>query len=513
MPIDNFSLEHQSIAPILGLHDVFIDDVATAHITLDSRKVESKDIFIAVSGESFDGRQYIDSAILLGASLVIVDTDDIDTHSKVQLNKGVQVVYFYELTKHLGQIVSQYYCDASRKLLGIAVTGTNGKTSVAHLVASLSALIGTKAGTIGTMGVQFFANNNQILKIADTINTTPDVVSAHMFCGLLKNRGAERFCIEASSHGLHQNRLQGLKITTGIFTNLTQDHLDYHETMEKYASAKRRLVAHHGLNSLVINIDDAEGENWLKAAGHQKDICLYSCAEERPQPFDEYSYLWANKIRYMHSGCTFSLESSWGKCEINLPLIGNFNIYNVLAALGALIIQGESLDELAEAVSLIRGVPGRMELFESSQHANIIVDYAHTPDALKQALISAKQHTMGSLIVVFGCGGDRDASKRAKMGIIAQKWADITYLTQDNSRSESPIKIINDIKSGMKDGTQIHIEINREDAIKQAYLGSKNGDLIVVAGKGHEEYLELNGVREYYNERDYVNKLTSGTTL
>lgn len=513
MPIGSLPPSHASISIILAEYDIEIKEVATNKFTLDSRSLENADVFIALKGEMSDGRDYINKAITKGASLVIVDTEDVDAHGKITLNQGIQVICFYELTKHLGQLVARYYLGLSRKLFGIAVTGTNGKTSVAQLVASLSSLVGTKAGAIGTMGVQFFDGTQHNEKIGETINTTPDVISAHSFCCALKNKGAERFCIEASSHGLHQNRLQGLNITTGIFTNLTQDHLDYHQTMDKYAAAKRRLMDHHGLNSLVVNIDDQEGLAWIEASGGQKQVCVYSCAAERPSLCEEHVYLWASNVRYMHSGCTFLLDSSWGNYDINLPLIGNFNIYNLLAALGALVLQGEHLQELVNKIGQLRGVPGRMELFESPQHANIIVDYAHTPDALKQALISAKQHTMSNLIVVFGCGGDRDASKRSVMGEVSEKWADIVYLTQDNSRSESPDKIINDIELGITDKTKVHKYIDRETAIKQAYLGSKNGDLIVVAGKGHEEYLEINGVREYYNERDYVNKLTSGNIL
>lgn len=513
MQIDDPVIHHQAISKVLLKYDIEIDDVNTSHFTLDSRNVQKDGIFVALLGEQVDGKKYINNAIASGAKLVIVDSDDVDLHGYVKTKENIQIVHFYELKNNLGQMVAEYYLNLSKKLMGIAVTGTNGKTSVAHILASLSALTDCAAGTIGTMGVQLYKQTHEPQKISETSNTTPDVISSHQFCCLLKANGAERFCLEASSHGLHQNRLQGLRLTTGIFTNLSQDHLDYHETMEKYAQAKRRLIRHYGLSSLVINADDKEGLAWIETAKGSKDICIYSCAEKRPSLCNTYAYLWATEIRFMHSGCSFLLQSSWGKYAVNLPLIGSFNIYNLLAALAALVIQGESLEKLVKVVAQLSGVPGRMELFESSSHGNIIVDYAHTPDALKQALLSAKQHTMGDLVVVFGCGGDRDNSKRSQMGRVAEKWADIVYLTQDNSRSELPANIIHEIMSGIADESRVHQEVDRKTAIKKAYLNSKNGDLIVVAGKGHEEYIELNGAREYYNERAYVKTLISGKTL
>lgn len=514
MPIDEVNYpEFENIAVLLAKYDIDIAPVRTSKITVDSRLVEPRSIFVALKGEASDGRDYIDSAVKKGAALILIDSDNIDEHGEVELKDNIQRVYFFELSKQLGEFASSFYQDQSRKMLGVAVTGTNGKTSVAHLIASLSSLVDTSAGTIGTMGVNLYSKNAKITRISKTLNTTPDIVSSHYHCSQLKQNGARRYCIEASSHGLAQGRLQGLRINTGIFTNLTQDHLDYHRTFEAYAKAKRKLLTHPGLSSLVINIDDPEGMKWLAKSAKVPHICVYSCADKKPMVAPKYEYLWASQIRFIPSGVSFKLETSWGDAEISLPLLGNFNVYNLLASLGALLLQSENFEGLVKACDFLQGVPGRMELYKSSRHGNVIVDYAHTPDAIQQALIAARQHCLGKLVIVFGCGGDRDSGKRTKMGRIAQDWADEIWLTQDNSRTESPEHIVAEILAGISNRESVNIEIDRKSAIKQAYLSSSPHDLIIVAGKGHEEHLEINGTSVYYNERDFVNKLTSDINL
>jgi UDP-N-acetylmuramoyl-L-alanyl-D-glutamate--2,6-diaminopimelate ligase len=286
--------------------------------------------------------------------------------------------------------------------------------------------------------------------------------------------------------------------------------------LEEYAKAKRLLLKQDGIRYLVLNADDEESHHWVTNAPEHTIICLCSVTQPSPETLIQayakhnhhYKYCIALNLRFTPSGSAFEIESSWGMASISLPLIGQFNIANLLTAFSALLLQGVNFERLVDAVALLEGVPGRMEVFESNEHGNIIVDYAHTPDALKQALIAARQHALGKLTVIFGCGGDRDNSKRSQMGKIAELWADEIILTQDNSRNELPENIIADIKQGIQKKSKLKIQLVRTSAIKQAYLNSHIDDLIVVAGKGHEEYLELNSVREYYNEREYVKQLT-----
>ena len=507
-------LHTRSIASILAIFDIVIADIGIENIVLDSRNANQNSLFIAHQGTSDNGAKYVQDAINHGAKLVLVNTQKAEEHGEVISIDNALIVRFFELEKQIGFICSAFHQDVSHQLQCVAITGTNGKTSVAHICAQLSASCGEDAATIGTMGVAFYSKKQASVKIAETINTTPDAACMHQLAHLVKHRGGRRICIEASSHGLHQNRLGGFKVDVAAFTNLTQDHLDYHPNLEEYAKAKRLLLKQDGIRYLVLNADDEESLQWVTNAPEHAIICLCSVTQPSSKTLlqayvnNNFKYCIALNQRFTPSGSAFEIESSWGMASISLPLIGQFNIANLLTAFSALLLQGINFERLVDAVALLEGVPGRMEVFESTQHGNIIVDYAHTPDALKQALIAARQHTIGKLTVIFGCGGDRDNSKRSQMGKIAELWADEIILTQDNSRNESLENIIADIQQGIQKKSKLKIELERTSAIEQAYLNSHIDDLIVVAGKGHEEYLELNSVREYYNEREYVKQLT-----
>jgi UDP-N-acetylmuramoyl-L-alanyl-D-glutamate--2,6-diaminopimelate ligase len=509
-------LHIRSIASVLAIFDIVIADTDVENIVLDSRNADHNSLFIAHQGTSDNGATYVQDAINNGAKLVLVNTQNAEQHGEVNNIHNAQIVHFFDLEKQIGFICNAFHLDVSHQLQCVAITGTNGKTSVAHICAQLSALCGENAATIGTMGVAFYTKKQASIKIAETINTTPDAACMHQLANLVKHRGGKRICIEASSHGLHQNRLSGFKVDVAAFTNLTQDHLDYHPNLEEYAKAKRLLLKQDGIRYLVLNADDEECRHWVTNAPEQTIICLCSVAQPSSKMLLQtyvknnrhYKYCIALNLRFTPSGSAFDIESSWGAASITLPLIGQFNIANLLTAFSALLLQGVNFERLVDAVASIEGVPGRMEVFESRQYGNIIVDYAHTPDALKQALIAARQHTIGKLTVIFGCGGGRDNSKRSQMGKIAELWSDEIILTQDNSRNELPENIIADIQQGIQKKSKLKIELERTSAIKQAYLSSHIDDLIVVAGKGHEEYLELNSVREYYNEREYVKQLT-----
>jgi UDP-N-acetylmuramoyl-L-alanyl-D-glutamate--2,6-diaminopimelate ligase len=509
-------LKTRSIASILAIFDIIVADTDVDNIVLDSRNANHHSLFIAHQGTSDNGAKYVQDAINNGAKLVLVNAQNAEEHGEVNSIDNALIVRFFELEKQIGFICSAFHQHVSHQLQCIAITGTNGKTSVAHICAQLSASCDEDAATIGTMGVALYTKKQVSIKIAETINTTPDVACLHQLAHLVKDCGGRRICIEASSHGLYQKRLSGFKVDVAAFTNLTQDHLDYHPNLKEYAKAKRLLLKQDGIRYLVLNADDEESRHWVTNAPENTIICLCSVAQTSSAMLlqayaknnHHYKYCIALNIRFTPNGSVFDIDSSWGMASISLPLIGQFNIANLLTAFSALLLQGVDFQRLVDAVVLLKGVPGRMEVYESTEHGNIIVDYAHTPDALKQALIAARQHAIGKLTVIFGCGGDRDNSKRSEMGKIAEVWADEIILTQDNSRNELPENIIADIQQGIQKTSKLKIELERTSAIKQAYLNSHIDDLIVVAGKGHEEYLELNSVREYYNEREYVKQLT-----
>jgi UDP-N-acetylmuramoyl-L-alanyl-D-glutamate--2,6-diaminopimelate ligase len=508
----------RSISSVLAMFDIVIPEIEIENIVLDSRDVNQASLFIAHKGTQESGRKYVLDAIDNGAKLALIDTDNPKQHGEVKETNAALIISFFDLESNIGSICNEFYRNVSSKLQCIATTGTNGKTSVAHICAQLSAICHEDAATIGTMGVGFYTKDKPTEKVADTINTTPDIASLNKFANLVKQRGAKRLCIEASSHGLEQNRLSDFHIDVAAFTNLTQDHLDYHHSLENYAGAKRLLLKQEGLKYLVLNADDQESHYWAQEAAKDMMICLCSVKEQAAEQLvkaysqrhhhHHYKYCIALNARFTPSGSTFEIDSSWGQASVSLPLIGQFNIANLLTALGALLMQGLSFDLLLEATEKVNGVPGRMEVFESREHGNIIVDYAHTPDALQQALLAARQHAIGKLVVIFGCGGDRDNSKRGHMGSTAERLADEVILTQDNSRNESLETIIADICQGIRNKSKLKIQLTRTTAIKEAYVNSQSDDLILVAGKGHEEYLELNSVREYYNEREYVKQLT-----
>lgn len=516
MPSNEDKLETRSIASILAIFDILITATEVDNIVLDSRNANHNSLFIAHQSTGNNGAKYVQDAINNGAKLVLVNTNNTEQHGEVDSIDKALIISFFELEKQIGFVCSAFHQHVSNKLQCVAITGTNGKTSVAHICAQLSASCGENAGTIGTMGVGFYSTKQSSIKVAETINTTPDIACLHQFAHLVKHLGGRRLCIEASSHGLHQKRLSGLKVDVAAFTNLTQDHLDYHPSLHEYAKAKRLLLKQDGIRYLVLNADDKESHHWVEQAPKHTVICLCSVNQRSSASLlqtyvkhnQHYKYCIALNSRFTPNGSTFKIESSWGVATLSLPLVGKFNIANVLTAFSSLLLQGVSFERLVEAVPLLKGVPGRMEVFKSIKYGNIIVDYAHTPDALEQALLAARQHVTGKLTVIFGCGGNRDNSKRSQMGKIAERCADEIILTQDNSRNELPEDIIADIQKGIHQKSKLKIELDRTFAIKQAYLNSHTDDLIVVAGKGHEEYLELKSVREYYNEREYVKQLT-----
>ncbi len=490
-------------------------------LTLDSRLADASTLFLAIFGSQSSGHQYVDKAAKNGCELAFLDTTEQHQHGNVEERcigekLAITCVFVHDLHSKLADIAYCFYTgthgqnQSTSELPTItAITGTNGKTSVAALMAQLSSLCQQPCASIGTLGVNLFASGKQ-QKLADTINTTPDIISLIGTLALLQSKGCKSAVLEASSHGLAQNRLSKLNVDCAVFTNLTQDHLDYHGSMQSYSHAKRQLLLAQGLNKVVLNADDNESLQWQRDAHCDQEVYWFSLNELAL----EKKGCWASDISYSTKGISFTLHAKFLSFEaekkISAPLIGMFNVANLIAALTALLAQGLPFEALVEATQKISGVAGRMELF-SSHKASVLVDYAHTPDALKQALQAARVHTEGTLTCIFGCGGNRDKSKRAIMGGIAQKYADNIVLTQDNSRNEDLTSIIADIRTGidtLANHQTLTVVLDREQAISRTWQMSNSSDMILVAGKGHEDYIEINDRRIAYNERDVVRVLT-----
>lgn len=498
------------IKPVLAEFGIQAPAILLQDIVLDSRDVSVHHGFVAVKGHALDGRTFIPQAISLGARLVLTQCDIAGDHGNIEMRDQTVIISFFELADNLSALAAAFYSQPAEQLDVIAVTGTNGKTSVVQLLSQMRSLLGDKAASIGTLGSGFFGS---VQGLNETINTTPDACQIQRLLKEFVAAGADQVALEASSHALIQKRIKDMKADVAVFTNLTRDHLDYHGSMQEYASAKRLLIELPKLSSLVINADDPESANWINAAKAEQNIVLFSKSLSRQEAGDfgqQHKFCLATDISFDQTGCKFKLVSSWGEVNIHSKLLGEFNISNLLAALASQLVLGRRLDELSEITESLNPVTGRMELFSSEKQANIIVDYAHTPDALMQALLAARLHCKGKLICIFGCGGDRDKGKRSVMGTIAEQHSDAIFITADNSRSENPDDIVKQILMGVGEPKKVQIQLDRKLAIKSALNNSQLNDLILVAGKGHETTQTAGDKVLAYNERDYVHSLFTG---
>ena len=418
-------------------------------LSLNTKTLTKGDLFIALQGEKNHGAEYIDSAIENGCIGVLIEGRDVDC--------GVPIIRIDNLKLHLSGLAQNFYTKAKDVDL-IAVTGTNGKTSVSHYISQLLDFLEVNNGVIGTLGISKVEKKS--------INTTPDIFSIYSSLNEYSNQGIELAIIEASSHALIQDRLEGLSFVQGIFTNLTQDHLDYHETMGNYKEAKGKLFTNGFSKKAIINRDDENHQYFLDTAS-DKDPLTFG--------IDDLEF--------------FKTSENGFICQLNnyvfeLPLIGEFNLSNALAAFTSVKCLGYSEDQIIPFLAKLYTPPGRMQQLENS---HIWIDYAHTPDALDNALASLRTHYPEFKIrVLFGCGGDRDKTKRQLMGKIASENADSIILTNDNPRSESPEKIIEDILGGIKVENDVQVILDRKHAIETAVKTLGEDEVLLIAGKGHE---------------------------
>ncbi|MCF2948604.1 UDP-N-acetylmuramoyl-L-alanyl-D-glutamate--2,6-diaminopimelate ligase [Paraglaciecola aquimarina] len=502
----------QSIKPLLAHFSIDAPDIMISGLVLDSRDVSIHKAFVAVKGHVRDGRDFIPQAVSLGAKVILAECDNPSEHGCVQMREQSLVVGFYRLPEKLSELAGWFYQFPANSLSVIAITGTNGKTSTVQLTSQLANLLGEQAASIGTLGAGMYQPKAGA-SLQTTVNTTPDAISMQALLAEFVGDGAFQVALEASSHALVQNRIKAIKTDVAVFTNLTRDHLDYHGSMSAYAAAKRQLLAQPELAFVVINADDVEHKNWLAEVPSSATCVLFGQTIQAQAVPGTHKYCIAKNVHYSSSGIRMSLQSSWGDCELRLALLGQFNVSNVLAAICAQLCLGKSLKQIAYVAQKLKPVAGRMEIFTRPQSATVVVDYAHTPDALEKALQATRQHCQGKLYCVFGCGGDRDSGKRSLMGEIAEQLADSVILTDDNVRSEDPNLIINDILAGCRNPDVITVEHDRKQAIQLAASQSVAGDMILVAGKGHEQYQIIGNQSLAYDERLFVSQFQKGKNV
>jgi UDP-N-acetylmuramoyl-L-alanyl-D-glutamate--2,6-diaminopimelate ligase len=480
-----------SQSPAITLVDLLKDfmdtsgcpSVSVTGVALDSRLVVPGDLFIAVKGTQTDGAQYIAQAIEKGAVAILLE------QNMVSADWAVPVIALPELSEYVSDIAGVFYGQPSQQMPVTAITGTNGKTTCSQLLAQLFELLGESSGFIGTLGYGLSGNG---LNTKDTGLTTPDAVSVQRILAELKDAGAKRIAMEVSSHSLVQRRIAGLQIDTAVFTNLTRDHLDYHGNLNSYAAAKARLFAMTGLKNAVINIDDNVGRLILVNLDPLVNGISYSVENHSAD-------IHCDRISISASGIDAEVVTPWGRGQLKSSLLGKFNLANLLAVIGAAGMQGFALDKILQAAASLTAVSGRMELVDANVLPVVVIDYAHTPDALEKALQALRNHCQGELWVVFGCGGDRDIGKRAEMGKVADHRADNIVVTSDNPRTESPEKIIDQVLLGIT--RDVSVVVDRRDAIRTAIKDAQPNDVILIAGKGHEDYQILGAQRLPFSDQ------------
>lgn len=463
-------------------------------IAVDSREVMPGDLFLARAGSHGDPRRHVDLALARGAVAVVYESDAVEITER----NGVPLISLADMGKGMGRLAARFFGDPSSTLWLAGVTGTNGKTSVSHYLAQALEQDGG-CGLLGTLGYGRYGY------LRRGLHTTPDAVTVQRYLAGFRDQGLNQAVMEVSSHALVQGRVAGLRFDVAVFTNLSRDHLDYHGDMAAYADAKRSLFLTPGLVHAVLNLDDPEGRVIRDALPRGVQAMGYSLS-----PGARESKVRALEVNAGLTGLRVRVATPQGEGVLESRLLGTFNVANLLAALGVLLAREMPLAECLERLTRVAPVPGRMERFGGGAGPLVVVDYAHTPDALAQALGSLRPHTVGRVHCVFGCGGDRDRGKRPQMGRVAETLADELFITDDNPRHEAPETIVTDILAGLRYPQRARVEHHRAKAIEAAVSLAAPGDVVLVAGKGHEDYQEVAGERRAYSDRALVRGLTGG---
>lgn len=445
-----------------------LPNIKVTGIANDSREVRSGDLFVAYPGEQSDGRDYISQAIKNGASAILYEPNDFNN----TLPNDIPCIAIENLKERQGEIAAEFYDDPTKSLTTIGVTGTNGKTTVTQFISQ--ALIKPRCGVIGTLGYGFAPD------ITPASLTTPDAIQLQKYCHELKTQGAEAIALEVSSHGLVQQRVKGVHFDIAVFTNITREHLDYHGDMNAYKKAKKMLFEQPGLKHAVINIDDEFGVELANTFSKTLNVITYSIKKPATISVPE--------LHPESHGFNLMLATPNGTGQLQTPLLGYFNVSNLLAVMAVLHLQEVPLQQAIQSLSELTTVPGRMQTLGGDDKPLVVIDYAHTPDALSHALETLQMHSRGRLWCVFGCGGDRDRGKRAQMATVAERSSDCVIITSDNPRSESPEQIFDDIRRGFSKPDDVYMEPDRAQAIAHAIQQATVDDVILIAGKGHEDY-------------------------
>jgi UDP-N-acetylmuramoyl-L-alanyl-D-glutamate--2,6-diaminopimelate ligase len=456
-------------------------------LAADSRTLAAGEVFVAYPGVRSDGRKFISGAIARGASAVLWERQGFQWNAEWR----VPNVPVDDLRAFAGPLAHEVYGRPSERLWTMGVTGTNGKTSCSHWLAQACSACGARTALVGTLGTGFPG------KLDAGLNTTPDAILLHRSLARLLGQGAQGVAMEVTSIGLDQGRVNGVAFGAALFTNLSRDHLDYHADMEGYARAKQRLFEMPTLKHAVLNLDDVQGVHLARAlAGHGVNRVGTSCFAGVAARAGLERYAEAHAIDVSPTGIAFDVKSSWGEARIDSKLLGRFNVANLLGVLATMLVSGVPFDRASAALAALRPVAGRMQRLGGNGKPLVVVDYAHSPDALEKALVTLKdiaRASGGRLVAVFGCGGDRDRGKRPLMGAVASRHADAIVLTSDNPRGEDAAAIIAEISTGVASAHEA-IE-DRREAIAHAIAAADATDVVLLAGKGHETYQEVTGRR------------------
>lgn len=460
------------------------------HITADSRTVQEGSLFICLVGATVDGHSFVEKAVQDGAVAVVVS-------KPVTVPDHVAVIYVEDTRQALQAAVPFFYDYPASKMRMIGVTGTNGKTTTTHIIAHLLRSQGYTVGVIGTVHILI---DDQSYPIH---NTTPDVADLQQILQQMVDAGVTHCIMEVSSHALALGRTAGVEYDTAVFTNLTQDHLDFHKTFDNYLAAKAKLFKQVSASyqvkegkGAVINVDDAYGQSIVDVT--TSPMITYSTEGKGSMN--------ASDLTVTAKSSQFTLNYDGKSYPISTKIAGMFNVYNTLAAVGATLYEGLSMEEIVKGLATFTAVPGRFELIEEGQDFAVVVDYAHTPDGLENILQTAKKIVENRILVVFGCGGDRDATKRPIMGRIAAQFGDRVFVTSDNPRTEDPVQIVKDVEVGVREGLHddvtYEVIVDRREAIHKAIAEATTGDVVIIAGKGHEDYQILKDETIHFDDRE-----------
>lgn len=466
----------------------------------DTRAITNADVFCAVIGSLRDGREYITQALSANCSMALQETSHLAEHGKLTwretgLGKTTPILKFYRLNEQLFSVAKAFYQTPQKALNVIGITGTNGKTSTSQIIANLLDDCHKNCAVIGTNGA------GKLTDLQAIENTTPGATQLHQLLAEFTEQGITDVAMEVSSHALAQKRVTANLFNTAVFTNLSRDHLDYHQNMSAYAAAKYEIFTGDNKQVAVINGDDKQAQHWLANWPKAQKVVVYGCSDNIVNyPF----YVQAKNIKHNPKGVSFELNTEQGQCQIQSQLLGDFNVENLLAAIAVLLLEEIPLNTIAKAITKLSPIIGRMESFTAAGKPSAVVDYAHTPDALASALDACRLHCEGQLWLVFGCGGDRDVGKRALMAKVAENKADKLIITNDNPRSEDPEAIASDIVAGLRSQTQFETILDRKSAVLSALTQACSKDVVLCAGKGHENYIIFGNEKHHYDERAVV---------